>query len=363
MTESESLALVRRAVAAERAYHVGGTIDPPVKLNQNESPFDLPQEIRDSVLAEFTRIPFNRYPTEQPDLVCEALGAHEGFPAEGILVGNGSNELTYTLGLSFVESGVQVVLPRPMFALYTTMVRLHGGTVVPVAPRADLSFDIDGILRAMKTTHAAMTVLCTPNNPTGLALSPDEVERVAAAATGILVIDEAYVEFNPHGTALALIERFPNVIILRTLSKAFGLAGLRVGYLMGRPALMRELLKARLPFMIDRFAQSVALAVLARPDLVRQRILDIRASIAYLAAELRAMPAVEVLPSDTNFVLFRTRLPADLVLSRLLEQGVVVRYMGGYPELTGWLRVSAGLEGENRAFLAALYRTLDEAPR
>lgn len=363
MTESESLALVRRAVAAERAYHVGGTIDPPVKLNQNESPFDLPQEIRDAVLGEFARIPFNRYPTEQPDSVCEALGAYEDFPADGILVGNGSNELTYTLGLTFVESGVQVVLPRPMFALYTTMVQVHGGTVVPVAPRADFSFDIDGILRAMKTTRAAMTVLCTPNNPTGLAIPPDELERVAAAATGILVIDEAYVEFNPHGTALEFVERYPNVIILRTLSKAFGLAGLRVGYLMGRPALMKELLKARLPFMIDRFAQSVALAVLARPDLVKQRILDIRASIAYLAAEMRAIPAVEVLPSDTNFVLFRTRLPAEVVLARLLEHGVVVRNMGGYPELAGWLRVSAGLEGENRAFLAALKRTLDEAPR
>lgn len=362
MTESDSLALVRRAVTAERAYHVGGTIDPPVKLNQNESPFDLPPEIRDVVLDEFARIPFNRYPTEQPDSLCEALGAYEGFPAEGILVGNGSNELTYTLGLAFVEAGVQVVLPRPMFALYTTMVRLHGGTVVPVAPRSDLSFDVDGILRAMKTTRAAMTVLCTPNNPTGLALSPDDLERVAASAPGILVIDEAYVEFNPHGTAIGLVERYANVIVLRTLSKAFGLAGLRVGYLMGRPALMRELLKARLPFMIDRFAQSVALAVLARPDLVRRRIREIKASIDHLAAELHSMPGVEVLPSDTNFVLFRTRLPAEAVLSRLLDQGVVVRNMGGYPELAGWLRVSAGLEGENRAFLAALNRTLDEAP-
>lgn len=363
MTEVDTLQLVRRAVAQERAYHVGGTIDPPVKLNQNESPFDLPDELKRAVFEEFGRIPFNRYPTEQPDGIAAALGEREGHPAEGVLVGNGSNELTYTVGLTFVEPGVQVVLPRPMFALYETMVRIHGGTVVGAGTRDDLSFDVDRIVRAMHTSRAALTVVCTPNNPTGLALSLDELAFLARESPGILVIDEAYVEFNGHGTALGLVAQHPNVIILRTLSKAFGLAGLRIGYLMGRPALMRELLKARLPFMVDRFAEAVTRAILARPELVRDRIARILASIGSLKASLRTIEGVEVLDSATNFVLFRTGHPAEIILSKLAGQGVLVRNMGGYPELKGWLRVSAGLEHENRAFLEALNRTLDEVGR
>ncbi len=363
MTEADILGLVRPAVSSQRAYHVGGTIDPPVKLNQNESPYDLPDDLRGEILDAFGRIAFNRYPTEQPDSLAAALGEREGHPAEGILVGNGSNELTYTLGLSFVEPGVQVVLPRPMFALYTTMVRIHGGTVVDVPPRGDLSFDVDGIIRAMRVTGAAMTVACTPNNPTGLALTPDDLERIVRAAPGLVVIDEAYVEFNPHGSAMDLLRRYPNVILLRTLSKAFGLAGLRVGYLVGRPALIRELLKARLPFMIDRFAQAVAQAVLDHPDLVDRRIREIRSSISSLTAALSSTPGVEVLPSATNFVLFRTARPAAELMNALARRGVLVRDMGGYPDLKGWLRVSAGLESENRAFLEALNRSLDEVPR
>lgn len=363
MTEADILKRIRPAVSSQRAYHVGGTIDPPVKLNQNESPYDLPDDLRREILDAFSRIAFNRYPTEQPDSVAAALGERDGHPADGILVGNGSNELTYTLGLSFVEAGVQVVLPRPMFALYDTMVRIHGGTVVGVPPRDDLSFDVDGIVRAMRATGAAMTVVCTPNNPTGLALTPGDLDRIVQSATGIVVIDEAYVEFNPHGSAIELLRRHANVILLRTLSKAFGLAGLRVGYLMGHPVLIRELLKARLPFMIDRFAQAVTHAVLARPGLVDQRIREIRTSIASLTTALASTPDVEVLPSATNFVLFRTGRPAGSMLDSLARRGVLVRNMGGYPELEGWLRVSAGLESENRAFLDALNRSLDEVPR
>ncbi len=353
------LDLIRPAVREESEYVVdapSGDID--VKLNQNESPFDLPTELKAELLEMFEEVEFNRYPTEQPDRLRHALAEHDDVDPDSIIVGNGSNEITYTFGLSFLEPGTPVVLPRPMFALYGKVARLAGADLTSVSPQDDLRFDTDGLVEAVRETEAAFTVLATPNNPTGQAMTLDEIRRVASASPGIVVVDEAYVEFNPEGTAAALLDDYPNLIILRTLSKAFGLAGLRLGYLMAHPALVRELMKARLPFMVDRFAEQAALAVLKRSDLLEERVRQIQVSIAELTEALQTMETVEVVPSDANFVIFTTTMPADVLQDRLADRGVLVRNMGGYPELEGYLRVSAGTRSENKAFLTALEKTL-----
>lgn len=349
---------IRPAVRRERAYHVGGFSGATVKLNQNESPYDLPGDLKRELLEAFMAIPFNRYPTEQPETLRQALAEHLGHPPEALLVGNGSNELTYTLGLAIVDAGTKVVLPRPMFALYESMVRLYGGEVVAVAPRPDLHFDVDALVAAIERHRPALTVLASPNNPTGLALPLEAIERVVAAAEGPVVIDEAYAEFNEEPSALTLLDRHPNVLVMRTFSKAFGLAGLRVGYLVGHPAVIGELLKARLPFMVDRLAETVTLALLARPDLLRERVAAIKASCRDLTQALQAMEDVEVIPSRANFVLFRTPLEPRELMGRLAREGVLVRDMSGYPELAGYVRVNAGTPDENQAFVVALKRAL-----
>jgi histidinol-phosphate aminotransferase len=229
-----------------------------------------------------------------------------------------------------------------------------------VPPRDNLGFDAEALAAAVAETEAALTVLATPNNPTGLAMTLDEIERVVAASPGFVVVDEAYVEFNPEGTAAELLDRHPNVIVLRTLSKAFGLAGIRLGYLIAHPAVVQELMKARLPFMVDRFAEQTALAVLNRSGLIEDRAQRMQASIRDLTDALQAMEGVEVVPSQANFVIFTTSLPADVLQDRLADRGVLVRNMGGYPELEGYLRVSAGTEAENNAFLGALETSLHE---
>ncbi len=345
---------IRPAVRQAHPYLVGGRPDVCVKLNQNESPFDLPDDLKREVLDAFLEIPFNRYPAEQPERLRHALGVHLGHDPAGLLLGNGSNELAHTLGLAMVGPGTPVVLPRPQFALYETTVRLFGGEVVGVAPRPDLHFDTDALVAAVEARKPALTVLASPNNPTGLALPPDDIERIVRAADGFVVVDEAYVEFNDGPDAQALLPRYPNLLVMRTFSKAFGLAGLRVGYLMGHPAVIAELLKARLPFMVDRLAETAALALLKRPALLHARVAELKASCRVLTAGLQALDGVTVVPSQTNFVLFRTPLPAPVVLARLAENGVLVRSMGGYPELPDYLRVNAGTPDENKAFLAAL---------
>jgi histidinol-phosphate aminotransferase len=331
-----------------------------VKLNQNESPFDLPEELKQELLEIYEQVEVNRYPSEQPERLRRALAEHDGVDPERIIVGNGSNEITYTFGLAFLDPGAPVVLPRPMFSLYDKVARLQDADLTSVPPRDDLGFDAEALATAVAETEAALTVLATPNNPTGLAMTLDEIERVVAASPGFVVVDEAYVEFNPEGTAAELLDRHPNVIVLRTLSKAFGLAGIRLGYLIAHPAVVQELMKARLPFMVDRFAEQTALAVLNRSGLIEDRAQRMQASIRDLTDALQAMEGVEVVPSQANFVIFTTSLPADVLQDRLADRGVLVRNMGGYPELEGYLRVSAGTEAENNAFLGALEKSLYE---
>jgi histidinol-phosphate aminotransferase len=185
-------------------------------------------------------------------------------------------------------------------------------------------------------------------------MAPGEIERILQASEGFVVVDEAYLEFNDQPSAQALMKAYPNLLLMRTLSKAFGLAGLRLGYLMGPPRIIREMLKARLPFMVDRFSEAVALALLDRPGLLAERVAQLKTSIRRLTTELASMPGVEVLPSQTNFVLFRTQLEPDVMMGRLAGAGILVRNMGGYPELRGYLRVTAGTDSENKAFLTAL---------
>jgi histidinol-phosphate aminotransferase len=194
-------------------------------------------------------------------------------------------------------------------------------------------------------------------------MSLAEIERVAAASPGVVVVDEAYVEFNSEPSATQLIDEHPNVMVLRTLSKGFGLAGARLGYLIARPPVVRELMKARLPFMVDRFAEQTALSVLERPGLIEERVRRMQVSITELTEALQALDAVEVVPTEANFVIFTTPMPADQLHDRLADRGILVRNMGGYPELEGYLRVNAGTRAENKAFLTALEGTLStDAP-
>jgi histidinol-phosphate aminotransferase len=357
-TVDDVLAQIRPAVRDRSEYVVDHPSGIDVKINQNESPFDLPDALKKELLSAFEQVEFNRYPTEQPDRLRHALAEYDGVDPEAIVVGNGSNEITYTFGLALLDPGAPVVLPRPMFSLYDKVARLYDADLTSIPPREDFSFDTEALLEAVVETEAAMTVLTTPNNPTGLAMTVEEIERIVTASPGFVVVDEAYVEFNPEGTVVDLLDQHPNLIILRTLSKGFGLAGMRLGYLMAHPDVVRELMKARLPFMVDRFAEQTALAVLQHPSLIDERIRRIQSSVDDITEALQAMDGVEAVPSQANFVIFTTPVPADTLQDRLTDQGVLVRNMGGYPELEGYLRVSAGTEAENNAFLGALERSL-----
>lgn len=352
------LELIRPAVRAEKPYLVPGARPVSVKLNQNESPFGLPPALKRELLEAFFQIDFNRYPAEQPTRLIQALESHCGVEPGSVLVGNGSNELTYTLGMCFVEDGDSVLTPTPMFALYESMVRLHGGTPLQAHCTDDYQVDCDAVIATIEREQPKLTILATPNNPTGLAIPKKEIERIVKAADGFVVIDEAYHEFNPEGTALDLLMRYPNVIILRTMSKAFGLAGLRLGYLVARLEVISEMMKSRLPFMVDRLAEQVGLLLLRHQDLIRDRVDQIKVYTENLRQAMMQRDDIDVLPTDTNFILFRTDHEPSELLRLLADQDVLVRNMGGYPQLKGYLRVTSGTPSENKAFLDALTTVL-----
>ena len=356
MTRLENaLAQIRPAVKSQRPYLVGAAGEKiTVKLNQNESPFDLPSELKKQVLAVWEASPFNRYPNEQPSELCHALGMHLEWDEAGIVVGNGSNELMYLLATVCVSPTARVVLPRPMFSFYEKVIRLCEGVVTSVPPRSDLSFDTDRILEAIIELEPTLVVLATPNNPTGMAMTLDEVRAVVDAASGLVLVDEAYVEFSSERSARELLSDYPNLILLRTFSKAFGLAGLRLGYLLGHPDLMAEVLKARVPFMIDRLSECAAIMLLEQLELMAARCNLLKAEVRKLYSSLVAMAGVAVLPTQANFVVFRPPVSSRAVMRGLEEAGVLVRDMSGYPELAGWLRVNVGTPSENREFLHAL---------
>lgn len=357
-TLTQALATIRPAVRQGKPYVVGAPPEASIKLNQNESPWDLPETLKRALLEAFLTLPFNRYPAEHPERLRQALAEHLNWAPEGVIVGNGSNELAFTVGLAVVGEGTPVVLPRPMFSLYEMIVRLHGGRIHAVPPRPDLQFDVEGLLEAIRRHRPALVILTSPNNPTGLAMTLEDIEAVVAAAPGLVLIDEAYVEFADSVGAQPLLARYPHVLLLRTFSKAFGLAGLRLGYLIGHPEVVQELYKARIPFMVDRLAETVALTLLRHLDLVQHRVAEIKAGVQWLYQALAALPGVAPLASQANFVTFRTPLEPDVLLARLAKDGILIRNMSGYPELRGYVRVNAGRAEENQAFMVALKKAL-----
>ena len=351
---------VRPEVRAERAYRVPTTTDTEAKVDQNESPFGLPDEVVEAAIDAARQAPWNRYPDDRPHQLVAALAERLGLARESIIVGHGSNEIAHTVGLCFLGRDVPVVLPHPMFALYGSVARMHGARVVEVDPGDRFAHDADAILKAAAEADAALTIVTTPNNPTGQSIPHADLVRLAEGVPGVLLVDEAYYEFVTGPTALDLVKRFDNVLVMRTFSKAMGMAGVRLGLLLGAPDLVQEIEKARVPFLVDRWGEALGLAMLDRADLVADRVRQLVVGRDALFAWVSGLEGVEAIPSDANFFLFRTPLAAAALREKMASRGVLIRDVSGYPALAardgkpGWTRVSVGTDAENTAFREAL---------
>ena len=330
-----------------------------VKLDQNENPYELPQDLKEEVARRVLARPWGRYPEFVPHSMIAALSKFTGWTEDGILVGNGSNELILA-GLSVVlGSSCKAVIPQPTFTLYKLLSSVFQADTVTVPLNAsDFSFDVDALEAEAK--DAEVTVICSPNNPTGGLLPAAALERILASTSGLVFLDEAYHEFSGQ-TALTLLPTHPNLIVLRTFSKAMSMAGLRFGYLMAHPEIAKEIHKAKLPYNVNVFTLAAAELVLERPNVMRDAIQTLIVERQRMLAEVRKRPGVEAFDSCTNFFLIRTSKVARELFEALYAQGVLVRDVSSYPMLDRVLRVSVGKPHENDRFLSALDRALEIA--
>lgn len=350
----EGLALIKPAVRAQSAY----TLSAPAarrKLNQNESPWDVPPEFKREVLAAADAAGWNRYPEFAPPGLLAALADHYGWTSDGVLVGNGSNELIQATLATTLETGDVVVAPAPTFSLYRLLTGVLGGRYRPVPLGPDFSYDVDALVDAAVRERARVVVLNSPNNPTGSALPAGAVERLLGETGALVVCDEAYQEFGGP-TALPLLRETSRVVVLRTFSKALGMAGLRFGLALAHPAVARELAKGKLPYNVNVVTLAAAAAALRHGDELAERVRRIVEQRERLVDGLSRLAALAVYPSAANFVLIRClRQPAREVFRRLLDEyGILVRDVSAGSELTQCLRISVGTAEDVDAVVAAL---------
>jgi histidinol-phosphate aminotransferase len=325
-----------------------------IKLNQNENPFELPAAIKDEILARLREQQWSRYPAFVPAAQIQSLAGFTGWQGEGILVGNGSNELLQLIFMAVLERGQTVVLSQPTFTLYKILARGLAADVHDVPMRPDFTFDVEALIAATRKTRARLLVLCSPNNPTGSFLARSDLRRILDETEALVVLDEAYVHFAPE-TQSDLLKISERLIILQTFSKAMGAAGLRLGYGLMAPSLARDLAKLKLPYNVNIFTLTALEVLVARWDEVKGWIDVLKKERSRVHARLQGLNGISVFPSAANFLLFKSkaRTPRELFVA-LLERGILIRDVSSYPMLERAMRVSIGTPEENEAFLDAM---------
>lgn len=332
--------------------------DADVKLDQNENPYELPTDIKREVMDRVLRRPWGRYPEFVPSGVIKTLAKFTDWSEEGILVGNGSNELIQASLSVTLGPGKRIAVPQPTFTLYKLMATTLQASVDPVFLHSDtLEFDADKLIAAARTDD--VIVICTPNNPTGNLLDRDVLKAVLKNAKGIVIVDEAYHEFSGQ-TALPFLAGHRNLILLRTFSKAMAMAGLRFGYMMADPEIAREVYKSKLPYNVNIFTLAAAEVVIEKHEVLNRGIAALIRERDRLFAELQKRPALRAFPSQANFILIRTDKPARELFDALYSQGVLIRDVSSYPLLERCLRISIGTPEENARVLSALDRALEQ---
>ena len=331
------------------------------KLDQNESPYELPRSVKETVGRILSRTDWGRYPSFHGDSLREALAKLHGWPAAGILVGNGSNELLKLALEATVAAGIAVLGCEPSFSLYRTMVLVAGGVPEFLPPRVDLRLPVEELERRIENDPGRPLILCSPNNPTGDALDPGAVAELAERLEAPLLLDNAYGEFCRFDYR-PLLEDHPNLVLFRTFSKAWSLGGLRVGYLLADPRLVAALIRVKLPYNLGRAGSVAAREALKARHRVERRV----ELLVRRRAQWRGMlegHGLEVFPSEANFLLVRCGETggARQIFDGLESRGIRVRDVSSAPGLRNCLRFTVGdgaaLRAVDRALVQILGRT------
>jgi histidinol-phosphate aminotransferase len=350
---------VRPEIRALSAYHV----PPPgemIKLDAMENPYRWPDELRREWLELLTGVAVNRYPDPQAHNLKEDLRSAMQIPPDAdLILGNGSDELIQMLAMTVAGPDRVLLSVEPGFVMYRMIATFCGMQYAGVPLQAtDFGLDTERLLAAIKQQQPALIFLAYPNNPTGNLFPEQALLQVIEEAPGLVVIDEAYAPFTDH-SFLPRVGEFDNLLVMRTVSK-MGLAGLRLGYLVGPGAWLEQVEKTRLPYNINVLTQVSAAFALRHQTLFQQQTQKIRQERGRLFGLLQGLPGITSYPSEANFILLRSRdKPATALFEGLKTKGVLIKNLhGAHPLLAQCLRVTVGKPEENDAFVAALSELL-----
>lgn len=324
-----------------------------VVLANNENPGNLPSEILAKLSARVLEFPFNRYPDPTGHELRRLIAEANGLESENVLIGNGGDELIFDMLLAWGGPGRKVLDMPPTFSMYGIDAQVTGTEVVQIPRLADFSIDQEAVLKRVAEGDIDIVVVANPNNPTGGLTDESFLIELLHSTDALVMVDEAYFEFSRH-TMRPHMARCDNLVILRTFSKAFSMAGMRVGYLLGHPDVVAEFMKVRQPYSVNSFSQWIATQVFRERMVFEQGIRDLVRGRDQLLHGLSMLSEVEVFPSEANFVLFRVEHGAALWRDLLHNHSVLVRDFSRTPGLTDCLRVTIGTEEEIARFLAAM---------
>jgi histidinol-phosphate aminotransferase len=348
---------IKHSVLALRPYRLAPH-RASVKLNQNENPWDVPAEIKQETLNRMKDRAWSRYPDFAPQGLHERLAEFSGWQPDGIIAGNGSNELIQALLMVTIGEGKRVLITEPTFALYRQITSVLGGEVVSVPLGRDLQFDVAALVEEIKEKQPDVTIICSPNNPTGCVVSDEELAVLLQAGRGLIVVDEAYHEFAHH-SAVPLLGDYENLVVLRTFSKAMAMAALRIGYVLGSPELVREIAKAVLPYNLNALSHIAAQVAIEMFEAKLQPLVEaICAERDRLYVELAGIPGLVPVQSEANFMVVRSNQDPRRVFAELLKRDILIRDVSGYPMLSDYFRMSVGTPEENDLLLEALREIL-----
>lgn len=330
-------------------------------LSANENPQDVPEEVRREINRRLKAMPYNRYPDPLANGLREKIAEANGLERECVLLGNGGDELLFNIALAWGGPGRTFLNLPPTFSVYEQNARLTGTEVESIPRLSDYSIDEEAVLSRVAQGGIDYIIVASPNNPTGKLASEEFLLKLLDATDALVMVDEAYFEFS-RMTMRPYLAQHKNLVILRTFSKAFSLAGVRLGYILGDPAIITEFVKVRQPYSVDAVSQTIAETVYENRASFERGIVSIIEERARLTDELKKLPEVKAYPSDANYILFKAE-GAGEIWQDLYDRGILVRDFSAAEHLTDCLRVTIGSPEENERFLTALKEVLIERRR
>ncbi len=325
-------------------------------LSANENPSNVPEEVRRDVMKRLKELDFNRYPDPLATELRQMIADANGLEKENVLMGNGGDELLFDIALAYGGEGRTFLNLPPTFSVYENNAHITGTDVVNIPRKADWSIDEEAVLERVAQGGIDYIIVASPNNPTGQLAGEDFMVKLLESTDALVMADEAYFEFSRFSLR-PYLATYPNLLILRTFSKAFSLAGVRMGYILGAPEVITEFVKVRQPYSVDSVSQAIAACVYSHRERFEHGIEQIIEQRGAVFDALSTMDGITPYPSDANYLLFHVDdVDAAQVWQRLYDKGILVR---DFSSLNNCLRVSIGSAAENQSFVQALSEALE----